>query len=100
MAHIKTFSGTYENLKNIETSQDAGYTIGYLSDCFYFKEAYEIIVIDLSKQQTFDTGPKEIKGINFTRNPDSTGYDTNFFVLTESKEVTLDFPNSTIKVLQ
>lgn len=64
MIHGKTLFGTYENLGSIKTGQDDGYTTGYLSNYFYFKETNEMIVIDYSKQQSFDTGLKDIQGIN------------------------------------
>ena len=32
----------------------------------YFKGRYKVIIIDLSKQQTLDAGPRAIQEINFT----------------------------------
>ena len=65
-----------------------------LLDYPYFQEHYEIIAIDLSKQQTLDVGPKAIQQINFTGN---LGRDRNTFmfsIIEEAKETVLDFsPN-------
>ena len=36
--------------------------------CLYFNEHYEVIAIDLSKQQAVDADPKAIQQISFTAN--------------------------------
>ena len=42
---------TYENIRKIATGQGDDYTTGCLLDYPYLKENYEMIAIDLSKQQ-------------------------------------------------
>ena len=59
---------TYENTKHIATGQGDDYTTGCLLDYTYVKGSYEVIAIDLSKQQSFDADPKAIQHINFTGN--------------------------------
>ena len=41
-----------------------------LLDYFYFKKYYQLIAIDLSKQQKLDNDLKAIQHINFSRNLD------------------------------
>ena len=45
---------TYENIRKIATGKKDYYTTGCLLDYSYFKENYEMIGIDLSKQQALD----------------------------------------------
>ena len=58
-----------------------------------------MIAIDLSKQQALDADPKPIQEINFTANLDRDGNTTMFFIIEETKETVLDFPQGTVKVL-
>ena len=60
----------------------------------YFKKYYEMIPIDLSKQQAFDADP--MQKINFTGNLKQQA--TIFFIIEEAKETVLDFSQGTIKV--
>ena len=55
---IKNNKVTYENIKKIATGQGDDYTAGCLLDYSYFMDAYKMIAIDLSKQQTLDAGPR------------------------------------------
>ena len=57
------------------------------------KENYELIAIDLSKQQKLDIDPNTTKQINFTGNLDLDGNKQ------EAKEAILDFLKDTVKVL-
>ena len=50
-----------------------------------------MIVIDLSKQQTLDTDPKEIQQINLTGNLTKDGNKTIFFIIEKAKETVLYF---------
>ena len=59
---------TYDNIQKIATGQRDDYTTGCLLDYDYLKKYYEMIAIDLSKQQTLDADPKAIQQINFTGN--------------------------------
>ena len=55
---------TYHNIWKIATGQGDDYTTGCLLDYNYFNNYYEIIVINLSKQQAVNADPKTIKQIN------------------------------------
>ena len=68
-------------------------------DYSYFKSYYEIIAIDLSKQQKLDPDPRGIQEINFTANLDRNGNTTMLFIIEEAKETVLDFSQGTVKVL-
>ena len=50
---------------------------GCLLNYPYFKQKYELIAIDLSKQQALDGDPKAIQQINFTGNL-NRGEDVNY----------------------
>ena len=50
---------------------------GCLLNYPYFKQKYELIEIDLSKQQALDGDPKAIQQINFTGNL-NRGEDVNY----------------------
>ena len=90
---------TYENIIKITTGQGDNYTTGCLLDYPYFKNLYEMIAIDLSKQQALDDDPRAIQQINFTANFDRAGNTTMFFIIEEVKETVLDFSQGTVKVL-
>ena len=62
----------------------------------YFKKSFEMIAIDLSKQQPLDSDPKAIQQINFTGNLENQS--TIFFIIEKAKETVLDFSQETVKV--
>ena len=43
---------TYENIRKVATGQGDDYATGWVLDYVYFRDIYEMIAIDLSKQQT------------------------------------------------
>ena len=90
---------TYENIRKISTGQEDDYTTGCLLDHPYFKGKYEIIAIDLSKQQALDDEPRAIQKINFTTNLDREGNTKMFFIFEEAKETVLDFSKEIVKLL-
>ena len=90
---------TYENVRKIATGQRDDYTTGFLFDYTYFKDYYQMIKIDLSKQQAIDGDPRAIHQINFTVNLSRAGNKKIFFILEEAKETVLDFLQRTVKVL-
>ena len=90
---------TYENIRKIATGQGDDYTTGCLLDYFYFKDHYNMIAIDLSKQQALDADPRAIQQISFTANLDRVGNATMFFIIGETKETVLDLSQGTVKVL-
>ena len=63
---FKSSIRTYDNIPKNAKGQGDDYTIGCLLDCNY----YNMIAIDLSKQQALDSDPKAIQKINFTGNLD------------------------------
>ena len=60
----------YDNIRKIEIDQGDDCTTGCLLDFNYFKNYYDMIAIDLNKQQALDADPKSIQQINFTGNVD------------------------------
>ena len=54
---INSINKTYENIRKTTTGQRDDYTTGCLLDYSYFKDHYETIAIDLSKQQALDSDP-------------------------------------------
>ena len=57
---IKNDKTTYENIRKIATGQGDDYITSCLLDYAYFKDYYEMISIDLSKQQELDADPTTI----------------------------------------
>ena len=62
-------------------------------------DTYEMIAVDLSKQQALDAYPRAFQQINFTANLDRAGNTRIYFILEEAKETILDFSQGTVKVL-
>ena len=58
-----------------------------------------MIAIDLSKQEALDADPEAIQQFNFTANLDRAENTRIFFIIEEAKEIVLDFPEETVKVL-
>ena len=74
-------------------------TIVCLLDYTYFNNCYEMIAIDLSRQEAFDADSKAIQQINFTANLVRDGNTAIFFIIEKAKETILDFSQGTVKVL-
>ena len=55
----------YDEIKKIATEKGDDYTTGCLLDYQYFKDHYELIAVDLSKQKELDTDPRAIQKIEF-----------------------------------
>ena len=81
---INSMNKTYENITKIATGK--GDTTGYLLDYPYFKGNYQMIAIDLSRQNELDADPRAIQQINFTANLDRARNTTIFFIIEEAKE--------------
>ena len=92
---IKNDLKTYDNIRKIATVQGDDYTTGCILDFIYFKEHYNVIAIDLSKQQKLDTDPKAIQQMNFSQNLEKNA--TIFFIIKELKETVLGFWKETVK---
>ena len=74
--------------KIIELSNNNDYTTGNLLDFIYFKENYNLIEIDLSKQ----TKLKDPQQINFIGKLENQGHGaTMFFIIEKSEETTFNF---------
>ena len=94
---INSMNKTCENITKIATGK--GDTTGCLLDYPYFKGNYQMIAIDLSRQNELDADPRAIQQINFTANLDRAGNTTMFFIIEEAKETVLDFSQGTVKFL-
>ena len=70
-------------------------------DYNYSKDYYNMIAIDLRKQQTLDTDPNAIQKITFTGNvaQNQIGNTTMFFIIEVLKETVLAFSSRTVSVL-
>ena len=88
---INSMSKTYENIRKIATGKGDDYTSGCLLDYPYFKENYNMIVIDPSRQNELDVDPRAIQQINFTANLDRAGNTTVFFIIEEAEETVFEF---------
>ena len=80
---------------------DDDYTTGFLLDYAYFKDNFELIAVDLSKQKDLDVDPRAIQQIVFQG---VVGGDNNTkirlcTILEQSKEAILEFAKGTAKVL-
>ena len=78
---IKTEEETYEKI--IDISRNTEYTTGNLLDYDYFKKYYELIAIDLSKQQVLQENDDLIQRINFIGRLEEAA---NVFIIIEKKE--------------
>ena len=76
---------TYDNIWKIGTDQGDDYTSDCLLDYPYFKEHYELIAIDLSKQQVLDADSKAIQQIKFIGNLKQAENTTTLFIIEEAK---------------
>ena len=91
---------TLEKLLQVEEkSSPRPVAIGCLLDYPYFRDNYKMIAVDLSRQQPLDAHPRAIQQSNFTANLDREGNTRIYFILEESKETKLNFPQGTVKVL-
>ena len=82
---------TYENFRKIATAQGDDYATGCLLDYFYFKDYSKLIAIDLSKQQALNVDPRAIPQIYFTASLDREGNTRIYFILEETKKLSLTF---------
>ena len=90
---------TNEKIRKIDTGPGDDYTTGCLLDSNYFKNYYEMIAIDLRKQQSLDADPRVIQQISFTGNLDQGEQRAMFTIIQKRKETTLDFSQGTVRVL-
>ena len=62
---IKDQIKKYDEIRKIATGQRDDYTSGCLLDCQYFKDHYQLIAVDLSKQKELDVDPSAIQQMEF-----------------------------------
>ena len=65
-------------------------------DCYYFKNNYKLVAVDLSKQKELDADPRAIQQIEFKYMLGTNS--TIYLVLEKSKETILEFYKGTVKV--
>ena len=97
MKTVKNDLRTYDNIQKIATGQGDDYTTGCLLDYLYFKNYYEMIAIDVSKQQDLEAGRKAIKNIVLEIQIEMKN--NNVFHVEEAKETISDFSQGTVKGL-
>ena len=91
----KTEEEAYEKI--IDISRNNEYTTGNLLDYDYFKKYYELIAIDLSKQQELEENEDLIQQINFIGRLEQA---SNVFIIIEKEENTiLEFSQNFANVL-
>ena len=87
----------YNEIRKIATGQGDDYTTGCLLDYQYFKDHYNLIAIDLSKQKELDADWRAIQQIEFYGMLKSNSQLCT--VLEKSKETVLQFSKGTANVL-
>ena len=87
----------YDEIKNIATEQGDDYTTGCLLDYQYFKDHYNLIAIDLSKQKELDADSRAIQQIEFYGMLKTNSRVCT--VLEKSKETVLQFSKWTASVV-
>ena len=88
---VKNEDEAYEKIINMSNNND--YTTGNLLD---FKENYNLIAIDLSKQTKLKD-PQQINFIGKLENQDHGA--TMFFIIEKSKETTFSFSQNSATII-
>ena len=87
----------YDEIRKIATGQGNDYTTGRLLDYHHFKDHYNLIAIDLSKQKVLDADSRGIQQIEFYGMLKTKWQVCK--VLEKSRETTLQFSKGIAKVL-
>ena len=87
----------FDKIRKIPTGQGNDYTTGCLLDYQYFKDHYNLIALDLSKQKELGTDSRAIQQIEFYGMLKTILQVCR--VLEKSKETMLEFYKGTAKVL-
>ena len=91
---VKSEEEAYEKI--IDMSNNNDYTTGNLLDFAYFKENYELIAINLSKQ----TKLKDPQKINFTRKLEDQNHGaTMFLIVKKSEETAFKFSQNSVTII-
>ena len=83
----------YDEIRKIATGKGDNYAIGCLLDYNYFKNNYELIAVDLSKQRELDADPRAIQQIQFIEMLKTRS--NVFTILKKSKKTILEFYKGT-----
>ena len=87
----------YDEIRKIATRKGDHYTNDCLLDYQYFRDHYQLIPVDLSKQKELDADPEAIQQIDFYGMLKTNSQVCT--VLKKSKETVLEFYKGTAKVL-
>ena len=87
----------YDGIRKLSTGKGDYYTTGCLLDYQYFKDNYQLIAVELSKQKELDADPRAIQQIEFYGMLDTKSQVC--MVLEKSKETALEFYKGTAKIL-
>ena len=87
----------YDEIRKIATGKGHDYTTVCLLDYQYFKDHYQLIAVNLSKQKELDADPRAIQQIEFYGKLKTNSQVCT--VLEKSKETVLEFYEGTAKVL-
>ena len=87
----------YDEIRKIATEKEDDYTTGCLLDYQDFKDHYQLIAVDLSKQKELDADPRAIQQIELYGM--LKAYSQVCKILVKSKETVLEFYKGTAKVL-
>ena len=87
----------YDEIRKIATVKGDDYTTGCLLDYQYFKDHWQLIAADLSKQKELNADPRAIQQIESNGNLKINSQVCT--VLEKSKETVLEFYKGTAKVL-
>ena len=87
----------YDEIRKIATGKGDDYTTRCLLDYQYFKDHFNLITVDLSKQKELDADPRAIQQIEFYGKLETKSQVCT--VLGKSKETVLEFYKGTAKVL-
>ena len=87
----------YDEIRKTATGQGDDCTTGCLLDYQYFKDHYQLIAVDLSKQKELDADSRAIQQIEFHGMLKTNSQACT--VLEKSKETMLEFYKGTAKVL-
>ena len=90
-------SKKYDEVRKIAAGKGDDYTTGCLLDYQYFKDHYQLIAVDLSRQKELDADPRAIQQIEFYGMLKTNSHVCT--VLEKSKEIILEFYKGTAKVL-
>ena len=86
----------YNELRKVTLGRGDDYTTVCLLDYQYFKNHYQLIAVDLSKQKELDADPMAIQKIEFREKIHTNSQVCN--LLEKSKETILEFYKGTVKV--